>query len=266
MAKDLVFVIPVRHPQSVRNWDIVEQNLAATLASISNQSSHNWECRIVANREAKLPDLPAQCVAIRVDLPCPKLPDPSVDKEQYYDAVRLDKGLRIYAGMKNIPMESHVMVVDFDDFISSQIAEFVSSHRELPGWYIENGYVYAGGNICHIKSKLHKMCGSTHIIKRKLFGALELPDGTPDLTAIKRNLGSHIYIKDDLEQARESLLPLPFKGVIYRIGNPQSTSKSAGLFREMSSFRLLREYPIAFIKTLFNYRLITKKIRLEFLV
>lgn len=264
MTAPLVFVIPVRHPGSVSRWDVVVNNLAMTLASIAAQTVPAWECVVVANRGALLPPLPARCRVEFVDLPLPRLPDRTTQTEAFYDAVRHDKGLRLYAGLRTINETSHVMVVDFDDFVSRRLAETVSAHRDCVGWTLTSGYVWAGGSWCHARSDFHRLCGTSHIIRRDALGKLDREDGTPDVDAIKRRLGSHIFIDGDLASAGTPLDILPYRGAVYRIGNPDSTSGTGALFAATTPVRDLLRHPRRSMKGLSGYRRVTPAMRAEF--
>lgn len=264
MSKPLVFVIPVRHPGSVKDWDALQDYLRQTLDSIAAQTSPCWECVVVANADASLPAMPPHCQVVTVNLPLPEMPDRNTQLEAYYDAVRHDKGLRIHAGLAGVDDSSHVMVVDFDDFVHRGLAEFVAAHRQVTGWNIDKGYVWDGGAWCFAQSQFHQMCGTSHIIRRDLLGSFLLEDGQVDINAIKRRLGSHIFIHHDLAAQGNSLLDLPFSGAVYRIGNPQSTSGSGQLRALMTPRRDLLIRPRRFMRNMLRYRRVNSNLRRDF--
>ena len=145
MKNVLTFVIPVRHPKNARNWARVKRNLSETVLSISRQQSAGWKAVIVANHGAELPDIPTGFEVKRVDFSpnqfiCRKK---KAEKEAFYDAIRIDKGRRILAGMLHAGEMGHVMIVDDDDFVSSTLVNFrrcKSSGKRLvyPRWlYLE---------------------------------------------------------------------------------------------------------------------------------
>lgn len=262
MTAPLVFVIPVRHQDAVADWPNTMREMSQTLASIAAQTVAAWECILVANEGADLPDLPAGCRAIYVDLPVPDLPDRTTRLEDYYDAIRADKGMRLYAGLRDVAPDSHVMVVDYDDFVSRRLAELVVANRAAPGWNIEQGYVWSGGSWCYLKSDFHQMCGTSHIIRRDLFGVLER-GGQPDLAAIKRRVGSHIFIHHDLAAEGRPLSALPFPGALYRIGNSDSASGTGTLFHAMTPLHDFRN-PLRSGRRLLRYRRVGPALRREF--
>lgn len=264
MSAFLYFVIPVRHHDTVRDWSVVMRNLSQTLGSISAQTHPGWACVLVASYGAELPPLPPNCEARFIDLPPPDLPDPRQGKKRYYDAIRRDKGLRIYEGMRELPPDVFIMPVDYDDFVSNRLAGFVAHNRSATGWFIPKGYLYSGGGWCYRTSCLHEFCGTSHILRRGVLGSFEGPDKQPDLTAIKRRLGSHIFNQSDLENTPDALTPLPFPGAVYRVGTPGSVSGADGVFHLMTSPRHILRRPVNTLRRLTRYRPMTAKIRQEF--
>ena len=263
---DIVFVVPVRHHLSVANWHVVKQNLAETLRSIAGQTSDNWECRVVANEGADLPSFPPRCSARLVDLPLPSLPDKERNPEAFYDAVRRDKGLRVYEGMRDVDPMAYVMVVDFDDYVSRRVAAFAGQRANASGWFLGRGYVYGMSKHYFIRDRFNHLCGTSLIVRRDKLRGLETPTGKPDEEKVKRWLGSHRFIADDLDAKGIPLQPLPFPGAIYRIANPQSTSGATTLFREMNPRWLLRKAPAEFLLNLLKYRRMNSAIAEEFSV
>lgn len=265
MSSALVFVIPVRHHQSVSDWGMAKHHLGLTLASIAAQTGGRWECRVVANAGADLPPLPANCSLRSVDFPLPVLPDRKQARFAYYEAIRKDKGLRIHAGMRDVSPDQHVMVVDFDDAVSNRLADFVTRNRAANGWVIQKGYIWSGGKWCLRTNQFNRVCGTSVIVRRDLLGPLEMADGTPDLEPIKRYLGSHIYLKQDLAAAGTPLSVLPFAGAAYRVGNPQSTSGSGDLLRALP-LRYLAKHPKALLCELSGLQPLKAETRGEFLL
>jgi hypothetical protein len=261
----IYFIIPVRHHATVRDWGLVQRHMAETLASIAAQTAAGWECRLVASHGSALPDLPTNCTARFIDLPPPKLPDARQNREAYIDVVRQDRGLRTLEGVRDIPPDAYVMPVDYDDFISGHLVEFVIKNQGGSGWYFPTGYLHAGGGWTYLTRKMWRICGTSHIIRRDVLGTFTLPDGTIDMDAVKRRLGAHIFNKLDLADTPDALAPLPFPGAVYRIGNAQSAiGNPRGLFRTITPPRRLLKQPRIYLPQLWGYRPMTAKIRQEF--
>lgn len=265
MSAPLVFIIPVRHQKSISDWQAIKGYIAQTLASISAQTVPDWECVIVANEGTDLPTLPSKCRAMYVSLPLPNLPNRTDNLTAYYDTIREDKGQRIYYGMQEVSHDSHIMVVDFDDFVSCRLAELVINNQAVPGWNIEDGYVWSGGKWCYLQDNFHEVCGTSHIIRRDLYGVLE-QDGLLDIEAIKRRLGSHKFIHHDLAIEGHQLEVLPFPGAVYRIGNSQSTSGAGALFSTLTPMRDFIWHPIKTGRRLWRYQRMQEEVYNEFTI
>jgi len=261
----LTFLIPVRHPENAKDWNLVKRNLTETTRSIAAQSDPRWSGFVVANRGSDLPTLPAGFEVIAVDFP----PNPlhnmgSADLGAIYDAFRLDKGKRVLSGLVAAKPTGHVMICDDDDFVSRRLTEFVSTDQENPGWYIENGYVWAGGRLVYRSSDFSHECGTSHIIRSDLLG---VPETAQEMTEekIKRSLGSHVSIANDLKAAGTPLSPLPFLGAIYRIGHAGAHSQSKGLLHRYF-FKSLIIHPHEVFDRLSRVAFLTPEIRSEFSV
>jgi hypothetical protein len=115
---------------------------------------------------------------------------------------------------------SHVMVVDADDCISHNLAEFVNRHSDKNGWFIEQGYEYKNGSdrIFLRKEAFHHFCGSSHILKYDL---IDLPNDPmhDDLDPYSTN---HKTMRKLMSRKGYDLEPLPFPGAVYVIENGEN--------------------------------------------
>src|SRR5690606_18688753 len=146
--------------------------------------------------------------------------------EQFLEAVRLDKGRRILAGMIDAGATDYLMVSDDDDLISNELTGFVSKHRGQNGWVFRNGYIWSpGSRLLYRHPDFSMVCGTSHIVRTDLF---ELPQSFEEASEeyIKSMLGSHIFITKHLVQKGTPLVPLPFVGAIYRTGHVSAHSRS----------------------------------------
>jgi hypothetical protein len=264
MTNILTFIIPVRHPDNARNWELSKKLLADTVRSISRQDHDGWRGIIVANHGADLPPLPKGFHVKRVDFPPNLLHEQgTVDKETFYEAFREDKGRRVLAGMLDAGEMGHVMIVDDDDFVSSRMTSFVARNREKNGWYIHDGYVTGGDKWLYLYSGFSSLCGSSHIIRSDLYNLPKSFDAASG-SYIRRMLGSHIFIHEHLEALGHKLDPLPFPGAVYRIGHAGAHSRSQDACRHFFLKRSLLKQPFELCQRLSRLRLITKPIRGEF--
>ena len=225
----LTFVIPVRHHGTVADWSSLRPLMAGTFRSIAAQAGGPWRLVVVANRGAALPDLPRNAELVEEDFEQYVLPSRHAEPDRFFTLPRLDKGRRVLAGLLHARPTGHVMVVDYDDLVSNRLAAFVASARSAPGWSLGSGYFYAGGeDAILVGGQFHRHCGTCHIVRADL---LEIPcefDAADD-TKVLRWLGEHVFIRADLRERGTTLDLLPFPGAVYRIGHPNSMSRSPGL-------------------------------------
>ena len=265
MKSALTFIIPIRHQDNARDWRRLKKNLTETVRSISAQESNDWRAVIVANHGADLPPLPGPFDVKWVDFPPNQLHEKgTVGEEQFLDAFRIDKGRRVLAGMLYAGEMGHVMIVDDDDFVSRRLASFVSENRDKNGWYIRDGYVWGdGGRLLYLYADLSKFCGSSHIIRADLYNLPEKFEAASE-TYIRRMLGSHIFIKDNLGATGAPLEPLPFAGAVYRIGNAEAFTRSSGLLSHFFLKKTLLKHPMELCRRLIRLRPLTQSMREEF--
>lgn len=259
----LTFVIPVRHPSSIAEPEKIRRLMGETLASISAQTHSDWQCVIAAEKEALLPDLPNKVSVVETNIPAPDLPDFRVDRRANRAAVRVDKGTRIMTALVAEQPSGHVMIVDYDDLVSCRPAKVAASAPESIGWYIDSGWLYSGGNLMSFyPERFNRLCGTSIIVQSRL---LRIPRTMAEFDAdyAARTLGSHIYIREDLEAAGTPLARLPFPGAVYRIGHADSVSLSTGILSRVFNRQTVRR-PADMLKELSRIRLRSGKTRQEF--
>lgn len=265
MKTALTFVIPVRHPANARDWSELKSNLAVTLASIANQSEPGWRAVVVANRGSELPSLPVGVEVAWVDFPPNSLHEQgAADREAFHEAVRLDKGRRILAGMLAVGQTDYFMVVDDDDLISSGLTGFVKRHQGENGWFVHHGFVWSPGRkVIYRSPNFSMLCGTSHIIRADLFALPASFEGAED-GYIKRMLGSHVFITGHLAESGTPLSALPFPGAIYRTGHTGSHSRSKDILSTYIFHPWLLKRPIELVSRLGRLRLMGRGLRREF--
>jgi glycosyltransferase involved in cell wall biosynthesis len=261
----LTFIIPLRHPQNSPDWPALKRRLADTMRSIAGQDDGRWRAIIVANEGSDLPPLPDNFEVKQVDFPPnPMFEQGDNDLEAFRDSVRLDKGRRVLAGILEADRTGYVMVVDDDDFVSCRLTSFVAARPGENGWYVRNGYIWGdGGRLIYEYDDFSKYCGTSHIIRTSLY---ELPASVEaaDADYLRKIFGSHIFIRDYLEQRGKPLQPLPFVGAIYRVGHAGAHSKSPGLIKQVFFSRELLKNPLKLVGRFARLRLLDADVRHHF--
>lgn len=263
--RDLTFVIPIRHPDNLRNPDAQLHILNQTFPCYSAQTADSWRVVLIANRGTLLPKLPRNFEIVWVDF----APNPQHELKDHefrsaMNAVLLDKGRRIGAGMRAFPDSHYFMLMDDDDFVSRRLTEFVRANRGENGWYVNRGYgVGLDGSLAMALERFHKISGSSHIMRGDL---LPLPD--PDDPAydpyVMKWLGTHGPTTELFEEIGKPLAPLPFPGAIYLVNNPNSHSISNALVRQYVLNKDTLRRPWTFFEKFSRLKRIDNQFRAEF--
>lgn len=244
----LTFLIPVRHPGSVPDWGTVRALMATTLQSVAAQTDPGWVCYLAAERGTDLPPLPAGVRHAETDIAMPDLPDLATDRAGNYAAVKRDKGARALAALEAARADGaargHVMVVDYDDLVSRRLADHAAAAPDAAGWHVDRGYLWSGGDWAILyPGVFHKHCGTSQIVHaRHMPGA---DGGAPDIDAVDRHLGSHMFVTEDLAAQGTPMAPLGFPGAVYRIGHGYGVSRSRALWRRLVNTDLVRRPRVA---------------------
>lgn len=261
----LTFIVPVRHPQNTENWPLLKARLAQTMAAIAQQDHPDWRAVVITNTGTDLPEPPTGVLIKYVEFPPNEFTQRERnDTEARYESIRYDKGRRILAGMLHARASDYFMVVDDDDFVSRKLARFVAAHRGAPGWRFDKGYVWSEyGSLIYRHPRFHKFCGTSHIVRADL---MQLPAAFEDASDsyIKRRLGSHIFIDEDLRSQGTPLATLPFCGAVYRIGHTDATSRSQRLLKTFILRKDFVQRPWGLINALLRLRWVTARLRQEF--
>ncbi|MBP0495695.1 polysaccharide pyruvyl transferase family protein [Pararoseomonas indoligenes] len=262
----LTFIIPVRHPANARDWTIVKANLAQTVGSIANQTHPDWHAVIIANKGSDLPDLPEKFSVCYVRFPPNKQHErgKAKSREAFWDAFRVDKGRRVTAGMLTARDSAFFMIVDDDDFVSSQIVNYVAAHRASNGWKIDRGYVWnSGGRLLMATEEFGRLCGTSLIVRSTLYDLpAKVDEVRPDF--ITDMVGSHRRIEGILAERGTPLAKLPFRGAVYRVASPTSHSRTPSIWTKYSLNRKGLKQPLTLLRNAAKLRLITARIRKEF--
>lgn len=257
----LTFVIPVKSKSVATNWTQFCQLFERTLKSICNQTDPNFEVVVVCH---EIPEIEFKHKSLHFIHPT--FPPPSKEKtsrKEYLINQRIDKGDKIKLGVeyadKNFDTD-YVMLVDSDDFISNRVAAFVNSTgNDLPGWYVERGYIdFNWRNFLVITNKFSYLCGSSIIVKPTLI----------DYFFDKGKI--NLYFNHQLTTLNSNikLNKFPFSAGIYNIGNGENIWMSFQKVKKLNnhgnwmSFQSLKRI----YEKLRNYRfrLITSRLRKEF--
>lgn len=259
----LVFVVPIKSAQVSTNWEVFSLLVARTMRSICQQTSDNFKVVAVCH---EIPEIPFQHPALeflQVDFEPPTdeaiRSQVSEDPKNYRNAAKeADKAKKILRGIEYAKKydPTHFMVVDADDCISRELVSFVDEHSDGgAGWYIKKGYIYnEGSNLIFLnKNSFNVLCGTCIIINAAYVNELLSLEPHPlfhhEVTKLKNG---------------DKLIPLPFPGAIYSIGNTENYCSTPEAVKKMNSYKILkRDFYENIVRKLSKYRvkMVNRKLR-----
>jgi hypothetical protein len=209
------FVIPIRHPDGVTDRATQLAQLRHTIASVAGQSSPDWTATIVANPTQMLPQLPERVRVEPVDLPPNTALAAARSKSAVVEALELDKGRRVAAGLKDVEPDDLVMVVDDDDLVHRDLVAFATAQRERSGWVIDQGYWWRSESpLLFRTSRFNDRCGTSLLLPPHYYAYFA--GGLSERDAI-RELACHKRIFKRVPRHPPAWRGVPFPAAIYRL-------------------------------------------------
>jgi hypothetical protein len=238
----LVFIIPLRSAQVSSSWKQVCLLLERTLKSVCNQTCSEFKVIVVCHEKPDIQFNHPSVSYLCVDFPAPVETAERAD-DQALIRKRYDKNRKLFLGLVEAQSfnPSHAMLVDSDDLVSRNLAEFVKNNPHSNGWFVNQGYEYEEGtDLIKPRKNLHQRTGTSHIIR---FEALKA-DLSKDLSEIDDQYLAHQAIVPWMASRGNPLAPLPFAGSIYITNNGENIWAQKGNFfqRRFTLKSLVRFY------------------------
>ena len=276
----LAFLVPFASRKVKSKWDIACAHLRQTLRSIQNSTSGNY-CVVVAGHEA--PDFDVRFDSRFYFL---SLHDPIPPRENNHVALVLDKLTKIEAAWnyaKSTWNPKYVMKLDADDFISSRLVERLDYTDGEAGYLIRYGWLWHSGSfLIEHTDYLDRVCGSCLIIRSDLADrtgpflteaeGVRLDEASSRFAAsdhysLVPGSGTSTLLLNDSHQRYvaqfaylgHELSTLAFNAVVYRIGNPDSSSR-------LKTFWRPKHTPRMFVGKIRRTRFLTQRLRKEFML
>jgi hypothetical protein len=211
---------------------------------------------------------------------------PAASHDDYHASLVRDKLTKIAAGWeyaKSTRDAKYVMKLDSDDFISSRLVDWLENAGGEGGYLIKHGWVWhSGSGFIERTEYLDRVCGSCLIIRsdladkggpflteaegvrldeaRSRFAASDhysLVPGSGTSTLLLND--SHQRYAAQFAYLGHELSTVPFNAIVYRIGNPDSSSRFEKFWRPKRSTRML-------IGKIRRTRFLTPRLREEFML
>ena len=278
MQPRIVFLIPIPSPSRTKDWRVGCALFRQTLSSIFNSTVQDY-CVVVAGHEA--PDFELQqdhCFKfLSLDHPLPS------EEDGDYPAAVKDKIIKLAAAWeyaKSAWNPQYVMKLDWDDLISSRLAEWLVSVKDESGYLLKHGWIWRS-HVPYLVQRTEyfdRVCGSCLIIRSDLAdqtgpflthveGTNLSPEGhrfaADDHYSLVPGSGTGTLLLNDSHQRYAAqfdylgrqLATVPFNAAVCRIGHGNNAGQPSG--KETARMLLGR-----FRRT----RLITSRLRKEFML
>jgi hypothetical protein len=232
----IVFVVPLKSRRTSKSWEYTSRLFERCIRSVCNQTSSEFRVVVVCHEKPSINFNHPYISYIQVDFSSPKLGDG-------HAAMIEDRTRKVMMGLylAQDHRPSYVMIVDADDCISNQLAEFVNNipSSQCNGWFISNGYRYTdGGKSIVAQRKLYRLCATSIILRNDLYDLPESLDECMEFaTACKHHI-NHNQAVEMMALRGKPLEPLPFAGAVYI-----SPANKDSIFANRSFLRRLKENP-----------------------
>jgi hypothetical protein len=212
----LIFIVPLRSPETCLDWNTVSTLCNDTLDSLTKQNSEEYQILLVCNKP------PLNLIDHdRITVVQASFPIPSSRSERFGDIYRkIKRGMVEAKRLQLVKPDSSafVMRVDADDLVSDRLASFVQGHPDRDGWYFPTGYIHEiGKDHLFLRPRFTTVCGTSHIFNCNY---ADFPDSmdTPS-TEWLETVWQHLNVNKLLQPINRKLNPLPFPGAIYQINS-----------------------------------------------
>lgn len=165
----LGIVIPLKSKAISRDWQVTSEALAATLRSIAQQSSKQYQAVVVGHDipegfEAQFPQVTFGTVGFPP-------PDRSAPGFSHKELIK-DKNLKIAKGLQLLNEYTEILywyALDSDDLLADDFVDTVLAEAEgKAGLIIDGGYIiYQDAGRCLPIDNLSLYCGSTSVLARE---------------------------------------------------------------------------------------------------
>ena len=244
----VAFLIPFASRRVKSRWDIACVHLRQTLKSIQNSTIGNY-CVVVAGHEP--PDFDVEFDSRFCFLSVHHAIPPH---EDFVVSRRLDKLAKIAAAWKHTKSRwnpYYVMKLDADDLISSRLVQWLEDRGGEPGYLIKHGWVWPSGSryLVQYTEYLDRVCASCLIMRSDLadqqgpfltgvegvrLDQVSLSFAASDHYSLVPGSGMTTLLLNDSHQRYAAqfaylghkLGSVPFKAVVYRTRNAESSSAS----------------------------------------
>ena len=217
----LIFIVPLRSPETCSDWSKVSLLCNETLSSLTQQDSKEYQILLICN-SPPLDFMPNEHITVVQD----SFSVPSSWEEGIGDiCTKVKRGMVEAKRLKLIQSGSSafVMRVDADDLVSNRLVSFTQRYPHNDGWYFETGYIYEiGKKYLFLRPRFTTVSGTSNILRCNYSDFPESMDTPADEWL--EPVWQHLTINKLLKPRGRKLSRFPFPGAIYRISSQNMSS------------------------------------------
>ena len=218
----LIFIMALQSPYASKDWSRVSKLCERTLRSVCAQSNAAFKVFLVCNSRPLTEFTHPALTVIEQDFPLPEETSRSRMEDKWR---KLKTGL--LAARQDKP--AFVMMMDADDCVHCDLADYVARNSGSVGWTFDQGYVHdEGSSWIHKRSNFSDHCGSSAIIRLDPSDYPRSMSESSDNYFILAN--GHSTIKHFMISRGTPLHNLPFPGAVWmtNTGENDSGTRIAG--------------------------------------
>lgn len=213
----LIFVMALQSPHASKDWIHVSRLCERTLRSVCAQSNPEFKVFLVCNSRPVMDFTHPAMTIIEKDFPIPQPTSRSRMEDKWS---KLKVGL--VAARQDNP--AFVMLMDADDCVHRDLAQYVADHPDSPGWSFDNGYIHDEGTAwIYRRANFSNYCGSSAIVR------LDPSDFPQSISEPKDNYfilaNGHAAIRDFMRSRGTPLQTLPFRGAVWITSTGENDSR-----------------------------------------
>ena len=209
------FAVPLVSKRRSGDWEVVQRNLARTLASFRQQSSNAWQAVVCGQNRPEQIEFDEQVQFL-----------PYAGSDKFYD--KGDKRVALLRHIaRNADRDGYYMQVDADDLLHPDFVSYVRSDNNGRGYSIDRGYMadLSAGLMAELepgKKPFNQFCGSSSAVR------VDFRPGARGSRKLLMKLKAHSKVDARMALHGMPLAKVPFHAAIYLVNHGENMQERRG--------------------------------------